>query len=153
MSEKLLPCPFCDGEAIKTTDMGREAVACANCDISIRSIQVTGGYDWCVEQWNTRPTQQPPAGEYYRKEDIEKALQPFWENQPKIIMLAIREALVQLPTTTIPEGEALNQENINALIEFARAVRKQDAFEYPADMQRDWTWLDRIEAQIKGYTK
>lgn len=53
---KLLPCPFCDGEAFYRPDHTTEnvhTVCCVHCDYWISDRCSTAD---CIEHWNTRPT-------------------------------------------------------------------------------------------------
>jgi len=65
MTSKLLPCPFCGGEAKRFTlqdeeNFGGDVIACKSCDACSRVV--FGEKEGLVEAWNRRAT-QPAAGE------------------------------------------------------------------------------------------
>ena len=52
--EKLKPCPFCGSDAKLGTNFGRHSVDCKVCEVSIRSIHITGDGKDVVKAWNRR---------------------------------------------------------------------------------------------------
>lgn len=66
MSEKLLPCPFCGGEAeiaLGQSDFDGAEIFCVKCSASCGHFENDPMAEKAIAAWNTRTTQQQPVGE------------------------------------------------------------------------------------------